>query len=624
MKGGVGGGSGAWSFLSNVNYEYVQKTFSPIERFRNVEFERDWNRGNIIQAEDQHIIGGRIGFAKNENSIGYDYKSFLEGSFYNAMKHAVNAHLGTKGFLLTADGSYLDSKSSANRTNFLRHAASFSKHIPLARSKNIQNGFTIGIREQSEQNLIRSKSIDSLIQGSVQFTEWEPYAEFRDSSNNKYNINYKQRTDYALKNLTTSSLQKAMFAESFGGGMELFSNPNSQFRITGSYRRLGILDTTLTQQKKENTVIGRAEYNFSLLKGFFSSTSFYEVGSGLEVKKQFIFLEVPPGQGVFVWNDYNFNGIKELNEFEISPFPNDPTAMFIKVWVPSADYISTYTNQFSEVFTIRPSAKWNGKKGIKRLASRFSNQTAYRTDRKTTNTDLAIAYNPFLDDAKDNTMITLNSTMRNTIYFNQSDAVFGMDLTMQQVKNKTLLVNDTSYRTNTSRELHARWNMSRQWTLQGNYKDGLKQNNSKFFTTRNYNILYFEAEPKISYQPDPSLRITVSYKYSDKHNTIAIAPAPEAKAVAENFGGELKYNALNKGSLTMKLNYIDVTYNDSENSPLAYEMLDALKAGKNYTWSVGYSRTLANNIQLTLSYDGRQSPGVNTIHTGNAQVRAFF
>ena len=86
--------SPGWNLLTNVNYEYVQKNFSPIERFRSVEFERDWNLGSAAQADDQHIIGGRLGFAKNENIIGYDYKSFLEGTSYTGMKHAINANLG--------------------------------------------------------------------------------------------------------------------------------------------------------------------------------------------------------------------------------------------------------------------------------------------------------------------------------------------------------------------------------------------------------------------------------------------------------------------------------------------------------------------------------------------------
>jgi len=604
-----------WKILTNVNYEYVQKTFSPIERFRHVEFERDWNRGSTAQTDGQHIIGGRIGFAKKQNIIAYDYKSFLEGTFYQGIRHGANINLGAKGFLLTADGSFLDSKSSANNTNFLRHRASLSKKI---------KGFTLGLKEQQEQNHIKAKNVDSLIAGSVQFTELEPYMEFQDSSNNKYTLNYKQRTDYALRNLGKSELRKATYAESYGGGIELMSNPNSQLRITGNYRTLKILDTLITAQKPENTVIGRTEYNFSLLKGVFSSNMFYEVGSGLELKRDFIFLEVAAGQGTHIWTDYNSNSIKELNEFEISTFPNE--ANYIKVWVPTDDYISTYTNQFSEVLTVKPSVKWSGKKGMKKFVSRFSNQTAYRTDRKTTNTDLAIAYNPFLSDTKDNTLVTLNSSLRNTVYFNQTASAFGLDYSFQDVKNKTLLENDTSSRENIFNEVHLRWNVNQQWTFQSSYKNGAKKNNSQFFTTRNYRIAYFETEPKISFQPNASFRVSVSYKYSEKKNTLVTGTTPQAKTTAQNFGSEIKHNALNKGSLTAKANFILISYNDAKNTntPLAYEMLEGLKTGKNYTWSVGYSRTLANNIQLTLSYDGRQSPEIKTIHTGNAQVRAFF
>jgi hypothetical protein len=539
------------------------------------------------------------------------------------MKHALNAHVGTNGFLLTANGSYLDSKSSFFNTNFMRHNGLLSKkiNIPLAPFK---GGITAGIREQQEENLIKSKNIDSLVAGSVRFAEWEPFLEFKDSSNNKYTLNYKQRTDYSLSNSAVPELHRSTYAENYGGGVELFSNPNSQFRITGSYRRLKILDTTITAQKPENTVVGRAEYSFSLMKGFFSSNTFYEVGSGLEVRKQYIFLEVAQGQGTYIWNpstDYNHDGIKDLNEFELA-LPNEGT--YIKVWIPTDDYISTYTNQFSEIFTVKPSARWNNKKGFKKIASLFSNQTAFRTDRKTTNRDLAIAYNPFLSDTKDSTLVMLNSSMRNTVYFNQADAVFGMDFTWQDVENKTLLVNDTAFRTNISRETKARWNLNRQWTLQGSYKDGTKVNNSKFFRTRNYRIAYFETEPKISFQSSSSMRITLSYKYSEKENKLAITPNAHVKATAQNLGSEIKYNALNKGSLSMKFNFIQIAYNDAENSPLAYEMLEGLKPGKNYTWGISYSRTLASNIQLTLSYDGRQSPRSKTIHTGNAQVRAFF
>ena len=176
---------GVWSLLTNVNYEYLQKTFSAIERFRNVEFERDWTRGNTPQTDDQQIIGGSIGFAKKQNIIAYDYKSFLEGSYYNGMRHSTNINVGSKGFIFTADGSYLDSKSSINNTNFLRHRASLSKKIRLTPSPSPQGegGLSIGIREQQEQNNIKDKNTGFLSGGSQQFFEWEPFVQLIDSSN---------------------------------------------------------------------------------------------------------------------------------------------------------------------------------------------------------------------------------------------------------------------------------------------------------------------------------------------------------------------------------------------------------------------------------------------------------
>jgi hypothetical protein len=322
-----------------------------------------------------------------------------------------------------------------------------------------------------------------------------------------------------------------------------------------------------------------------------------------------------------VWKDYNKNGIKELNEFEMAAFAYE--ANFIKVWVPTNHYINAYTNQFTQVITLSPYAVWQNKGGIKKFISRFSNQTSYRTDRKTSNHRVEIAYNPFLSDTEDSTLVTLNSSLRNTVFFNQSNPVWGMDVTWQDVRNKVLLENDHSSRQNVFSEVNMRWNTSRYWSFLGMYRTGIKRNDSKLFTLRNYQIKYAEAEPKISFQPSAACRLIASYKYSEKTNQL-ISPPLLTKAIAQNIGGELRYNALNKGSFNAKANIILITYNDAENNPLAYEMLEGLRPGKNYTWNFSYNRTLASNIQLTLSYDGRQSSGASAIHTGNAQVRAFF
>ena len=65
-------------------------------------------------------------------------------------------------------------------------------------------------------------------------------------------------------------------------------------------------------------MIGRLDHSLSIFKGGITTSTFYEIGSGLEAKKEFTYLEVTPGQGVYSWTDYNGNNVVELDEFEIA------------------------------------------------------------------------------------------------------------------------------------------------------------------------------------------------------------------------------------------------------------------------------------------------------------------
>jgi len=53
-------------------------------------------------------------------------------------------------------------------------------------------------------------------------------------------------------------------------------------------------------------------------------------------------------------------------------------------------------------------------------------------------------------------------------------------------------------------------------------------------------------------------------------------------------------------------------------------MLEGLKPGVNYTWNVGYQRSISKNLQLSVQYNGRKSEGNKFIHSGGMEVRAFF
>ncbi|MGZ3921704.1 MAG: hypothetical protein ACXVC7_15500, partial [Bacteroidia bacterium] len=96
------------------------------------------------------------------------------------------------------------------------------------------------------------------------------------------------------------------------------------------------------------------------------------------------------------------------------------------------------------------------------------------------------------------------------------------------------------------------------------------------------------------------------------------------KALLQTYAIELKFNQTEKGSLTGRADFIQIYFNDDQNSPVAYEMLNALNKGENYTWELSYQRNLSNNIQISINYTGRKTPHVNPVHLGGAQIRAYF
>lgn len=157
-----------------------------------------------------------------------------------------------------------------------------------------------------------------------------------------------------------NTLLASTFAREAGAGMVLKKNPANRLTLTGTYRKLEIRDSTLSDAEPEQVIIGRIEYFLKLFKGAITFNTFYEVGAGLEQKQSFSYLKVPSGEGVYMWIDYNGDGVEQLNEFEVAPYQDQ--AEYIRVFTPSNEYTRIYTNQFREALNLMPAAVWKGRK----------------------------------------------------------------------------------------------------------------------------------------------------------------------------------------------------------------------------------------------------------------------
>ena len=597
----------------NVHYEFLQQRFKQVERFRSIEFDRDWNRpltGHLLN--DQHLGGLELGLLRsNRASLTYGYNMFTEGNTYDGKKHLLGGSYQLKRSYAQYNGSYLTTNDAALGQNTV-----FYRHKTLLWHKIEKLKFSYS--DEFENNQFRN-SLDNtkLLPRAYQFWEWEGSISNADSSRNNIKAFYRRRMD---KLNYGNELKDSTHAENIGLQASFYSLKNNPLTLLVTYRKLDLINVVNRNSlKPDNTLLNRLEYNPRYFKGLVTASVFYETGYGLENKRDYYYLEVAPGQGQFAWNDYNENGIRERSEFEVALFTDQQR--FIRIYTPTNDYLKVLQNQLSLSFTLRPSnVLRNSKKKMQTFLNRWALQTALRYDNKVSDRSKLEDYNPFVV-VVDTLLLASNNNVRHSLFFNQSSAIFGADYTYTRNQGKQLLTNGFEERSLLSQQLRWRLNFYKAWSINSDNILSTKTSFNQFFAERNYSIDGISSEQRLIFQPSTVFRISGIFKYEDKHNTLK---EQGERARLDSYGLELKLNQTERGSLSGRADLIMITYTGIENSAVAYEMLNGLNKGQNFTWELSYQRNLSSNIQVSINYNGRKSPAAPVVHIGGAQVRAFF
>jgi hypothetical protein len=586
-----------------ASHEYVSQFFSPIERFRAVEFDRNWNTLGVDLNTDQHLGEVSLEWQKGKNKeLRIGGETFQAGALFGGYRANGALKWQDEKYLLQYNGSFTSTEKQIN-SSFYRHKSVAQKNLGKLVFR-YQDEFEFNERRQE-------------VLSGYQFHEWQgSVGNQEEGSPLAWKVFYGQRTDELPDSLTLTRIARA---EEYGARIGFNNNGAQSVQLSVSQRNLKIVRSDLSNIEPDETLLGRLEHRLNLARGAISSNLFYELGSGLEQRREFIYLEVPPGQGAYVWNDYDGDGVRDLDEFEIATFAYE--ANYIRSWVPSNQYSRTFSNQFSETLLIQPARIWSNEKGWKGSLAKWSNNAAYRVERKTSNENELSRFNPFEQNIADSSLITLQSSFRNALAYNRSSSVFSADYTYQDQRNKNLLSNGFESRSDRFHEVGARWTLSKGVTGLLRNRIGQKRALSDFVSGRNYFIRYQEIAPELQWQPNTTQRVSVKGRYVVKNNEDELGG--QAAEILD-LGVEAKWSDPSKGLLQADFHWVEITYDGENNNALAFEMLEALQVGRNFTWSASIQRTVGKNLQLNLVYNGRKSASTPSIHTGGVQLRAFF
>jgi hypothetical protein len=604
-----------------AEYEFINKDYVPIERYRTIEFYRDFNLDFTPTTRNEHIA--KIGASYTINTLftaDYRVKTFIQDSIYTGFEHAAGTTINKNGILLKAGGTFLHSQSLTEKSILARPAGELS--YTINKLKGWKTGVTF-FNEINKTEIIGRDSLDKL--KSHIWHEYKYYIESPDTNIDKYRVEYFLRIEQPSLGNEFSRADRIGHNISFTGNINTIKNQNLQWTLT--YRRLEDRDSIRAVDQLKNYYLGRIDYSFNVLKGFLKSNTFYELGTGQEQKLQLIYVASPTNKGDFIWQgDANNNGIKDITEFVPLKFQTDTS--YIRTFQSTLESVPVNTTQFNQSLNINPVALIkNSKNFFLKALKIFSFYTSAQLSKKiyTSNSNRTQDYfSPIETRQSDTNVVQQSINSRNSIFINRFSSKINAQIDINYLNTKTLLTSGIESRLLSNQNFVIRWNIWKQLLLETNYNRGFKANESDFFQSQQFKIDFNEAKAEISYLHKNILRVGVNYNFIYRVNNIPLFGGQNT--MQHLTGLDLRFSKSGLTTVSTKFTFGSVVYKktNSENAQAEFALLEGLKAGNNYIWNVSLEQKLTSLLQLVIGYDGRKTGTDKVVHTARAEIRALF
>lgn len=586
-------------------YQFVQDNFKTIERLFNIEFSRDWNISSFTGDQSLFTSGILANFNPTDSTstwqgtAKYQIENLSFSSSFKGTRHLVSTALSSKKIHINTLSSVLKSDGLVNQSQFVRSGT----QLRYLLGKNwLSTGFNF------EDNTEKNKSTGLLTNLSQRFAEYGGAIGRGDTTRVFAEVGYLQRRNDSIQN---GFLERVNNSTSYYLKSRLIQNDKTNLSVFVNYRNLRYTDS----REKEPSLNSRILYNDRYWDQWLLLSTSYEYLSGAIAQQEFTYLEVAPGQGVYTWNDYNTNGIQELEEFEVAPFPDQ--AKYVRVFLPNQIFIKTHQNRFSTALTINPVA-WQNKTRWKKWLSHFFNQTSFLIDRKIRRNNDAFDLNPISTSNLD--LLGLSSAFRNSLFYNRGKQEHSVTYTYLNNKARNLLSVGLQESSNESHQLQYIHLYKKSWLFNLSGRTLFTTLTSENFTQKNYRISGFQGLPKISYVFSKNASWDVFYEFQQKQNSIGVLEMLEQHRLGTSFTFSGEKSVTLNGEFSMYQN----RFTGDAFSPAAFQMLEGLLPGENFTWRILLQKNLTEYLDVNLNYQGRKSPASQAIHTGSVQLRAFF
>ncbi|HJD86793.1 MAG TPA: hypothetical protein K8W08_04940, partial [Empedobacter falsenii] len=588
-----------WKITPYAEWNFINKNYKSAERLRAVEFARDFNLVQELSDVNQNFITAKINSTWKEKFNAQYTVDYLENTgLYKGLRNQIDANYKTEKDEIVAQANILSTKATLQNTNFARYM--------IDGKRKIGSNFWIGARVWGENN-----DIDDLVQNeksnlSFKWNEFQLKGGFADSIGRKIDLTVYQRQDDSVRLGTWQNIQQS---KGLIFNSSLIQKQNHQLGINFHYRRVNyqFLDAA-----NEDFMTGNVKWYKAFFNQGLQLNVDYEVGSGVEPQREFQYVKVSDGMGIYKWTDYNGDGVEQIDEFEVAEFIDQ--ANYIRVYTNTIEYLKTNKNQFNFTLRFRPKQVFNTENEFWNRWMFQQNISASNSLRKEGST---LEWNPFTKSAQ---ILGKTRSIRSSIFFNQGTQYkWSTNFIYNQQQSQTYVYTGSEYRDSDSYLLQTRYKILQDLIASFDTEYMVINSDSEIFASRRYKLNNLRLSPKISYQTEKSIVASLFYNYQNKKNV-----SGEEQLNQSDLGTELQWNSSEKMSLLGSFSFINNQFVGNQESIVGNQMMEGLRAGNNFVWQLQLQRQITSFLQLNISYDGRKTEENKPIHTGSVQVQARF
>ncbi|WP_375580837.1 hypothetical protein ABWH96_07410 [Marivirga tractuosa] len=586
-----------------VKYEYLDSAFAPVQPFQAMDFNRNWglDESAVFRAGEEHLVNLGSTIKTTNQVLSYDIAIRDKENLGNGYQHTINFQ-NQGDFKINIDGFLMESENGDFNMDWKKALVDFK----FAKYK-LRPGYTF--RTQQHQILNKGE-----LRSSFQFFDSHQfYINKEDSGKWNFRLSHEFRSDKRPFEGQMSDSEDAQ---------------NTQLKSTFHLGETNMLSMNILrrniQQKIDSTqdeqyFQGGLNWQSSFWDDNIIQNLNFQTGTGRVLQRSYFFMEVARGLGTHSYSDLNGNGKQELNEF-FEDETDYGDRNYVKVLTMGNEYQTAFINNLQYQLRWKMPGSWAKSQNLLQYLGKLSGNFNANLDTKNTFEDWSDRISPFNTQENENILSSRNM-WKSSFFYNRGGNAF-LESGWTQSNRKQLLLDGFEGMDRKSFHFSGTLNAFSDWNFNTLYRSSQNASFSDRVEERDYQFRSSAVIPKIMWQGSKNLRVSIAYKNENKWSS------------DEAVGGKVLVNSLelsNKliqsqnGILESKFSYVSVVSDLGDNqSPLAYEMFEGLRAGDNYVWNLSLRRKIIGDLNLIIQYIGRKSEAEKTIHNGSVQLTALF